>query len=82
VEQDWSVLRDGTGYEDDGSVYAVDVRHAAEKWAATEDANGDYAIVGGSAARVRLTAEDGTVTEFIVQGESEPVYTARLVVKP
>ena len=79
VEQDWSHKNDGSGYEEAGTAHGMDAEDAAENWAEEDDAGGDYTIIGGSPARIRLTSPKGEVTEFVVEGESVPRYTAREV---
>jgi len=57
---------------------AVDAEHAAERWAAWDDAHSaEYDIVSGNAAEVCVKdTEFGEIRTFIVTGESVPSYTA------
>jgi hypothetical protein len=57
-------------------IRAIDSRAAAEKFADECDSNGDYTCVQGSPMLVKVTAADGTVEHFEVEGESVPSYTA------
>ena len=48
-----------------------------EEWAEEDDStSADYEIVGGKPARLRLTCPEGVVTEWQVEGESVPEYSA------
>lgn len=76
AEMDYSHKNDGSGYEDGGTVHGTSAENAAQLWAKEDDERGDYTIVSGSAARLRLTDQDGKVTEWTVTGEAEPVYYA------
>lgn len=63
--------------EEGRRVYAYSHGVAAEIWAAWSDDDGDYTIVSGSPATVRVTREDtGEVKWFEVTGESVPSYNA------
>ena len=66
-------------WTDAATVHALSAQYAAEEWASSHDSNGDYDIVGGSEAtvRVRPKGEDGLGLEFIVTGETVPEYHAR-----
>lgn len=72
-------LRDGK------IISAADHCAAAEQWAAYEDRHSaDYWIVGGDTAQVQVTEIDdenkpkGKTVTLFVDGESVPVYRARL----
>jgi hypothetical protein len=75
---------DSHGEDEDGSkVYALDAELAAEKWADEQDCYGDYTIIGGSEATVRVTpAEGGEPLWFVVSGEYVPEYSARKIEPP
>jgi len=80
----WRVWEaDSHGEDEDGErIYALDAEQAAEKWADETDAYGDYTIIGGSEATVRVTPDGGGETVwFAVSGES-PQYHARKVEAP
>lgn len=49
---------------------------AAELWAAKDDARGDYGIVGGVDTEVFVRTPGGTVTRWMLSGESVPTYSS------
>lgn len=56
---------------------AYSAQNAAEIWANQSDReSGDYTIVGGSEATVRVRDPDGEITEWVVFGEQVPSYSA------
>lgn len=56
---------------------AYSAQNAAEIWAERSDRDsGDYTIVGGSAATVRVLDSDGETTEWTAYGEQVPSYYA------
>lgn len=61
------------------AIHARSPRDAAERWAQRHDEGGDYDIVNGSPAtlRVRLSGTSEWQT-FVVHGETVPDYTAHL----
>lgn len=53
-------------------------QEAAERWAETYDAGaGNNGIVNGAPVSLRVKAEDGSLTDFLVRGKRVPSYTAR-----
>jgi hypothetical protein len=68
---------DADAIDDYQAFHAASPQEAAEKWAQVTDSYGDYGIVRGCDAIVVVCALDGTVTRWIVQGETIPQYTAR-----
>lgn len=79
----FEVIDEDGGYGDEdpwqwaSKIYARDPETAAEKWADENDCNGDYTIIRGNEAKISVRAADGTITRWIVTGESVPEYTAR-----
>ena len=71
----------GDGEQDGRLVRAKDPAHAAERWAETEDAYGDYAIIAvGHADAVVVQSPDGdAVYVFDVSAEAQIVYNAVLL---
>lgn len=67
-----------------------DPQDAAERWAQRHDAEGDYTIVQGSPATIRLRpdvgiAEDRKEADWIVlrvSGRSDPTYRAERIERP
>jgi len=72
------------GEHDEGDrVHAFDAQSAAEEWADQTDSDGDYVILSGSPAAVRVTAVEGGEQQwFEVTGESCPRYTAHEMEPP
>jgi len=69
----------GDELDDGDTVHARSASGAAEKWADEADSDGDYTIVGGNPATVRvkrLGADDDTARTFVVEGETVPSYWA------
>lgn len=66
--------------EDGRELVAADDSDAACEWAEYYDQwSAEYAIVSGDCVKVEVKAEDGTVSQFVVSGESMPVYRAKAV---
>lgn len=66
-------------WDEAGEAFATTPEVAATKWAEKRDMQGDYSIVGGSPARLRLRRADVPDDPWVVMivcGRSEPVYTA------
>ena len=78
VDQDYSRAKDGSAYEESGTAWGRTPQKAAENWAEQDDRHGDYTIVGGQDVllRVKMDEEDPG-REFVVSGESLPVYYAK-----
>jgi hypothetical protein len=72
---DWQETRPGL-------LYAFDAATAAADWGQYHDSDGDYTILSGHPARVRVRAMEGGEPEdrewriFTVRGESVPHYSA------
>jgi len=66
---------------DDGHtpIRAWSAETAAEKFAEQYDARGDYTIIGGDKARVKVWQDGGHVTWFKIAGEAVPEYTAEVI---
>lgn len=82
---EWQILElpDPDDWEDSSRARGVDAAAAVETWADRRDASGDYDIVSGTPAtvRVRQLGEDGEGEVMIVHGESVPSYNARPVMR-
>lgn len=78
----WDVWRFDEEYgeqtrDDARHIYANSAESAAEKWAAHDDARGDYTIVGGSSARLCVAKPgDDKIIVLLVEGHTVPQYTA------
>lgn len=57
-------------------LHARDAEEAAERFAETYDAEGDYPFLSARHGRVWVRDPDGTVTRWEIEAEAEPVYTA------
>jgi hypothetical protein len=61
-------------------VFGFDEKMAVEEWAYAHDGRGDYTIVGGSDAHVRIRLDDDKPDapwkEFTVSGHTERAYRA------
>lgn len=58
-------------------IRANDAEEAAKEWGEQDDSRGDYDIVRGNDATVRVRGPDGTLTRWRITGESVPEYHAR-----
>jgi len=89
IQRDWNYDPDrkptpDPEWEDCTTVHGSDPSAVAERWAEEEDAQGDYDIVGGSDAHIRLRKlseddEEGPWIEYAVAGRSVPEYSAQRV---
>lgn len=71
---------DNHGPDEWVEIRAVDPEQAAEKWAESEDQNGDYLIVAQrSKPTVDVRSTTGEVTRWQVSGEAVPQYYAQSV---
>ncbi len=71
----------GETWEDARPISGLCVQYAIQDWAQRDDArSADYSIASGVPERVFIIDGEKDV-EFIVSGESQPVYYARLVTK-
>jgi hypothetical protein len=73
------VWDEDAGEENSRAVRATAAEHAAERWAEDDDLrSAEYAICSGrSEPTVFVRDADGTVTKYVVSGESVPSYSAR-----
>jgi hypothetical protein len=72
----------GQTKEDGRHIDALSPRSACEKWAERDDAeSADYWIVRGNEVTVKVARPDDGAEEvaYIINGESVPLYRARLV---
>lgn len=62
------------------TIVAHDAEQAAERYAERDDwDSAEYSVVGGSPMTVQVIAPDGTITRWLVTGETVAVYSAREV---
>lgn len=74
----WQVQEKDYHDEDYTIVYAYDEESAAEKYAEESDSKGDYTIISGSEATIRVRKDEtSSWVTFVVSGESVPQYHAR-----
>ena len=59
------------------TAHARDAEDAAKDYCRLADGDGDYSIVRSGSTEVWVKDPDGTVTQWDIEAESEPVYTAR-----
>lgn len=80
----WDVWQSEDERANAQQVAGRDASDAAERWAAQDDAGGDYSIVSGDPAEVDVApgGEPGPVLRFRVTGESVPSYSAESIEVP
>ncbi len=81
VERNWAGEGQPPDWQESGiEPTGMDAEDAAELWAYQYDGQGDYSIVGGSDAHIRVRLSDDTDApweEFIVAGYTTREYSAR-----
>lgn len=79
----WEVWEVGyhSGWEEAWTVYALDEAAAAEDYAEQSDAGGDYEIIGGKAAKVRVRkrGDESNGELYEVAGDPVPRYLAEKI---